>query len=219
MHRREAGAWFGILIVGLLCLPIIVGWDRAGRKPAEETPAVSPYRQRVVAYHEAGHAVVSMYTPWGREVDEVTIVKNGDKGGTCSYVDLPYIQQTKARFFAVIVGAYGGFCAEELIFGEDGVSTGPSADLQEAATHARNMVYHYAFGESKMFLDRADSTRRDNEAEEIVERAYEQAKATLLAHMDDLHALAAALIANLTLDGEAVRRILPPPYAYTPIAE
>src|SRR5690349_23742436 len=111
MNRREVGAVLGCVIVALASSVIVVSWGRTPppHKPVAEPP-VSPYQQRLVSYHEAGHAVVATYIPWGREVTSVTTIQEGENGGICSYVDVPSLQITKARLLADIIVSYGGFC-------------------------------------------------------------------------------------------------------------
>lgn len=188
------------------------------RSPRE----LSVYELRMVAYHEAGHAIASMYTPWAREVVGITTIPRGDAFGETSYVPMSSTFATRARTFADVDMTFGGFVGEETAFGFDSVTCGSKHDLQIISDNVRAVVYTHGLGESRAVClkDRCELTAaKEDEVEEYVAAAYRRVKRLMSAHIDDLHALAAALIANRTLSGEQVKAILPPPYKYTPIEE
>ena len=194
---------------------------RVSAGPEKKSHKVTEKDKRLVAYHEAGHALVMHYIPECDRVHEVSIIPRGKgAGGYTMWLpeeETSYI--TSARLTGQIAGSLGGHCAERLVFGD--VSTGSSSDLKRATELARSMVTEYGMsakigpmflgGEQEVFLGRNFSQSRSNISEEVsrtideevhalLEGGITRATAILKEHRDKLDELAAALIDKEKLD-------------------
>ncbi len=192
-----------------------LGPERRSRVRSEEDV-------KVVAYHEAGHAVVGHLIPEAFPVHKVTIVPRGGAGGVTYY--LPEDDQrltSVAEYKAQLAAALGGRVAEEVIFKD--VTTGASQDLQTVTRMARDMVTRYGmsslgpltFGDKEelVFLGRQLSEQRnyseetaeqiDQEVSKLVDEAYQRATQILTDHIDKLKLVAETLLKQETLDAEA----------------
>ncbi|MBO4297341.1 MAG: cell division protein FtsH, partial [Clostridia bacterium] len=194
---------------------------RVSAGPEKKSHKVTERDKRLVAYHEAGHAVVMHYIPECDRVHEVSIIPRGKGAGgyTMWLPDEETSYITSARLTAQIAGSLGGHCAEKLMFGD--VSTGSSSDLKHATEIARSMVTEYGMssklgpmflgGEQEVFLGRNFSRTSSNISEEmscvidrevhnLLENGLERATSILQAHHDKLDSVAAALIDREKLD-------------------
>jgi cell division protease FtsH len=170
--------------------------------------------KRLVAYHEAGHAVVDHYLPEADKVHEISIIPRG-KGAGGYTMSLPseethYMPGKKLK--AMMCGLMGGHCAEKLVFGD--VTTGSTSDLKRATELARSMVTEYGMseklgpmflgGEQEVFLGRNFSQSRSNISEDVsrmideeiralLDESYEQAARILNENRDKLDRLAQLL--------------------------
>jgi cell division protease FtsH len=201
--------------------------DRVIAGPERKSRVISPREKEIIAYHEAGHALVANRIPEADPVFKITIVSRGMAGGFTRF--LPEEDRhlgNKAHYAASLAVALGGHQAEEIVFGD--TTTGPSDDISRATKIARQMVTQWGmserlgprtFGrkEELVFLGREISEQRDYSekiAEEIddeVRRLVEQAKET--AHrilVDNRHVLdrvARKLIEDETIEGDDVTRL------------
>lgn len=198
--------------------------------PEKKARVISPRQKKVVAYHEAGHALVAHFTPHMDPVHMVSIIPRGQAGGIT--VPLPRGDRsiiTKSELLDRIAYALGGRIAEELIFGE--MSTGASDDLDKVTSMARQMVTKFGmseklgpltFGskEGQIFLGKDLATERnyseevaaiiDKEVHAIVEACYSRARNIIEENIDKLKQLAQALIDKETLKANDVEQILGP---------
>jgi cell division protease FtsH len=187
---------------------------------------LSEEERTLTAYHEAGHALVSVRVPGLDPVHKVTIVPRGRALGlTFSLPEEDRHNYTKSYILGRLAMAYGGRVAEELIFGPDKVTTGAAQDIQQATEMARRMVTQFGMSdvvgpvavgdrEQQIFLGRefsqhreiSDSTAElvDVEVKRILEAAFERARDILRGDMDTLHRMAEALLERETLDREEV---------------
>ena len=183
--------------------------------PEKRSHKVTPSDKRLVAYHEAGHAIVMNYTPLCDRVHEVSIIPRG-KGAGGYTMSLPVEEtsyMTSGKLEAEIAALLGGHCSEKLVF--DDVSTGSTSDLKRATELARAMVTEYGMskkigpmflaGDREVFLGRnfsqtsstvSDEVSRliDNEVQSLLTRGMDHATAVLSAHREALDAVAEALI-------------------------
>jgi cell division protease FtsH len=182
---------------------------------------------KVVAYHEAGHALVAYMIPEAFPVHKVTIVPRGSAGGVTYY--LPEDDQmltSVAEYKARLAAALGGRVAEEVIFGD--ITTGASQDLQVVTRMARDMVTRYGmsslgpmtFGDKEelVFLGRQLSEQRnyseetaeqiDAEVSKLVDEAHQVATQILTDNVDKLELLTKTLLERETLDAEAFKELL-----------
>ena len=193
-----------------------------------KTMVMSEKEKRNTAYHEAGHAVAGFYCKHHPRVHEITIIPRGQAGGYTMYLpekDRSYV--TKGEMFEDIVSSLGGRVAEQLIL-ED-ISTGASNDLQQATNIARQMITRYGFSErlgpvvygtsqEETFLGRdfgqgkgyseTTAAEIDSETRDIIDEAYETCRRTLTEHIDQLHALAKALMEREKLNEEQFDTIM-----------
>lgn len=187
--------------------------------PEKKTKVRSEKENRLVSYHEAGHAVVSHYLPTQDPVHEISIVPRGMAGGYTMYrptEDKNFVSKTEME--ENIVSLLGGRMAEELIIGD--ISTGASNDIERATAIARNMVTKYGMSEKlgtitlgqdqdEVFLGRdlahaktyseETASEIDKEIKRIVDTGYNRAKQILTEHSDKLHA-----VANILLEKEKI---------------
>ncbi len=177
--------------------------------------------KRITAYHEGGHALVALYTPGAPEIRTATLIPRGDALGMVNYVHNDEHLTTKEELLGQMRMAMGGRAAEELIFGAAQVTTGASSDFQGATQLAQAMVTRYGMSEKVGHLYAApDSSARGNKsappvdsklvAEEVkalVEGAYSDAKALLVAREAELHRLAEALLTHETLDKDEIAAV------------
>ena len=196
--------------------------------PEKKSRVVTAEEKKLTAYHEAGHAVAGFYCKHHPRVHEITIIPRGQAGGYTMYLpekDRSYV--TKGEMFEDIVSSLGGRVAEQLIL-ED-ISTGASNDLQQATNIARQMITKYGFSErlgpvvygtsqEETFLGRdftqgkgySESTAAeiDGEMRDIIDEAYETCRRTLTEHIDQLHALAQALMEREKLNEQEFNTVM-----------
>ena len=196
--------------------------------PEKKSRVVTPEEKKLTAYHEAGHAVAGFYCKHHPRVHEITIIPRGQAGGYTMYLpekDRSYV--TKGEMFEDIVSSLGGRVAEQLIL--DDISTGASNDLQQATNIARQMITKYGFSErlgpvvygtsqEETFLGRdigqgkgyseTTAAEIDGEMRDIIDEAYETCRRTLTEHIDQLHALAQALMEREKLNEQEFNTIM-----------
>ena len=196
--------------------------------PEKKSRVVTPEEKKLTAYHEAGHAVAGFYCKHHPRVHEITIIPRGQAGGYTMYLpekDRSYV--TKGEMFEDIVSSLGGRVAEQLIL-ED-ISTGASNDLQQATNIARQMITRYGFSErlgpvvygtsqEETFLGRdfgqgkgyseTTAAEIDSEMRDIIDEAYETCRRTLTEHIDQLHALAQALMEREKLNEKEFNAVM-----------
>jgi cell division protease FtsH len=190
---------------------------------------LSDEERKLTAYHEAGHALVSLGLPGLDPVHKVTIVPRGRALGiTFSLPEEDRHNYTKEYILGRLAMAYGGRVAEELIFGAEKVTTGAAQDIQQATEMARRMVTQFGMSdaigpiavgdrEHQVFLGREIGQRRevsektaetvDAEVKRILDEAFNRAREILEKSMELLHHMANALLERETLDREEVELI------------
>ena len=195
--------------------------------PEKKTRVRSEKEQKLVAYHEAGHAVVSRFLPTQDPVHQISIVPRGMAGGYTMYrptEDKSFMSRTE--MVETIISLLGGRVAEQLIL--DDISTGASNDIERATKIARSMVTKYGmsqrvgtitFGQNQeeVFLGRDIAQGReyseetagiiDEEVKSIIDFAYKKAEAILQEHIDKLHSVAGVLLEKEKIDGEEFDQI------------
>jgi cell division protease FtsH len=186
--------------------------------------------KRLTAYHEAGHALVGLFVPGNDPLHKVTIIPRGRAlGVTMNLPERDRYAFKKNEIEARLAMMFGGRVAEELIFGEQNVTTGAASDIQQATDLARRMVTEWGMSESlgrlrysdndeEIFLGRSITRHRnvsedtarliDAEVRRIVETAETMARTVLTEHGADLDRIADALLEYETLSGDDVRKIL-----------
>jgi cell division protease FtsH len=204
--------------------------------------AMSEQEKTLTAYHEAGHAIVGRLVPEHDPVYKVTIIPRGRALGITMYLpEGDKYSYNRTAIESQLCSLYGGRVAEELIFGNDKVTTGASNDIERATKMARNMVTKWglsdelgpiAYGEEddEVFLGRSvtqhksvsDDTARkiDEVVRVILDKAYGRTTRLLTDNLDKLHAMAKLLLEYETIDVPQIDAIMedrdpPPPMGWT----
>ncbi|MCU6454247.1 ATP-dependent zinc metalloprotease FtsH [Sphingomonas sp. A2-49] len=186
--------------------------------------------KRMTAYHEAGHAIVSVHEQASDPIHKATIIPRGRALGMVMRLpERDSYSYHRDKMYANLAVAMGGRVAEEIIFGYDKVSSGASGDIQYATGLARDMVtkwgmsdkvgpVEYAQPEGESFLgysssqpvrmSNATAQLIDDEIKRIVEGGLSRAKQLLTDHVDQLHLLAGALLDYETLSGDEIKKLI-----------
>ncbi len=207
--------------------------ERVMAGPEKKDRVMSEKRKRLVAYHEAGHALVGALMPDYDPVQKISIIPRGNAGGLTFFT--PSEERMESGLYSraylqnQMAVALGGRVAEEIVYGEDEVTTGASNDLQQVARVARQMVTRFgmsdrlgpvALGRSQggMFLGRDIAAERDfsedtaaaidEEVSELVADAYRRATEVLTANRPVLDELAELLVEKETVDAEELQELL-----------
>jgi cell division protease FtsH len=168
-------------------------------------------KKELVAYHEAGHAIVGVLVPDYDTVRKVSIMPRGAAGGVTFFqpsednADSPFY--TKEYMLSQIMVALGGRAAEEIIYTSNRVTTGASSDYARVYQIAREMVTTYGFGQNKFDyrnLSPAAAIKVDQEIETIVSECYDYTLKMLQNNRDKLEELKDLLIEEEIVDGEKV---------------
>jgi cell division protease FtsH len=207
--------------------------ERVMAGPEKKDRVMSERRKRLVAYHEAGHALVGALMPDYDPVQKISIIPRGNAGGLTFFT--PSEERMESGLYSraylqnQMAVALGGRVAEEIVYGEDEVTTGASNDLQQVARVARQMVTRFgmsdrlgpvALGRSQggMFLGRDIAAERDfsedtaaaidEEVSLLVAEAYKRAIAVLNGNRSVLDELAEMLVERETVDAEDLQELL-----------
>ncbi len=204
--------------------------ERVVAGPERKSRVISPREKEMTAYHEAGHALVAFTLPHADKVHKISIVSRGSMGGhTTLLPEEDRYLWTKNQFQDMLAVTMGGRVAEELIFDE--VTTGASNDIEKATKIALSMVKRYGmseeleprtFGkrEEMVFLGREISEERDygdrvaeeidRAVEDLIKRAYNDAKEVVVTHKTKLVSLSEYLIEHETISGDNMIRLFNP---------
>ncbi|MCC5898898.1 MAG: ATP-dependent metallopeptidase FtsH/Yme1/Tma family protein [Phormidium sp. GEM2.Bin31] len=207
--------------------------DRVLAGPEKKDRVMSEKRKNLVAYHEAGHALVGALMPDYDPVQKISIIPRGAAGGltwfTPSEDRMDSGLYSRSYLQNQMAVALGGRLAEEIIFGEEEVTTGASNDLQQVARVARQMVMRFGMSDrlgpvalgsqqGNMFLGRDISSERnfseetaaaiDEEVSKLVDEAYSRAKHVLTENRSVLDQLAKMLVERETVDAEELQELL-----------
>ena len=196
--------------------------------PEKRSKVITEKEKKLTAYHEAGHAITTYYSPTQDPVHEVSIIPRGAAGGyTMSLPEHDKSYMGKKEMEENIVTLLGGRVAESLIL--DDISTGASNDIERATKLARSMVTRYGFSEKlgpivygqddgEIFLGRDLGTTRnyseevaaeiDGEIRRIIGNAYASARTILSEHIDQLHMIAQYLIRNEKINGNTFIQLM-----------
>ncbi|MBC6423327.1 MAG: ATP-dependent metallopeptidase FtsH/Yme1/Tma family protein [Hormoscilla sp. SP5CHS1] len=207
--------------------------DRVLAGPEKKDRVMSEKRKTLVAYHEAGHALVGALMPDYDPVQKISIIPRGRAGGltwfTPSEDRIDSGLYSRSYLQNQMAVALGGRIAEEIIFGEEEVTTGASNDLQQVARVARQMVTRFGMSDrlgpvtlgrqqGNMFLGRDIAAERDfseetaaaidDEVRNLVDQAYRRAKNVLVNNRQVLDQLAQSLVDKETVDAEELQKML-----------
>ena len=201
--------------------------DRVMMGPAKKSRTYDDYTKKLVAYHEAGHAIVGLNLPDGAIVQKVTIIPRGNAGGYNLITPRKEkILNSRKELMDTITSYMGGRAAEEIFFGD--VTTGASSDIQQATRIAKDMVTTYGMsdlgpiqynsGNDSVFLGRDYNSPSnassqvayeiDTEVRKIIESCHQLAKKIIEEHKADLIKIADTLMEKETLTAEEIEELL-----------
>lgn len=189
---------------------IMMGTERKSMFLSEES-------KKLTAYHESGHAVVAFNTAGANPIHKATITPRGTSLGMVTQLpDKDETSVNKTQLLARLDVCMGGRVAEELIFGQEYITTGASSDLHTATELAQYMVSTCGMSDAigPVYIKERPSaemqSRIDAEVVRLLREAYQRVKTLLKKHEAALHALAKALLENETLNAQEIERILNP---------
>ncbi|MDO9129632.1 MAG: ATP-dependent zinc metalloprotease FtsH [Anaerolineales bacterium] len=205
--------------------------ERVVMGPERKSRLISAEEKRIIAYHEAGHAVVINAIPEADPVQKITIVGRGQAEGITWYrPEEDRVLTSRKKLIAQLAGLLGGRAAEVLIF--DDITSGASNDLAQVTKIARNMVTRWGMSgelgqmtygqkEELIFLGREISEQRDYsesiaqkidiEVRKLIDEAFTQAQKLLKKYRTELDSVANRLLEVETLTREEFEKIFPPP--------
>ena len=201
--------------------------DRVLMGPAKKSRTYDEYTKKLVAYHEAGHAIVGLNLPDGAIVQKVTIIPRGNAGGYNLITPRKEkILNSRKELLDTITSYMGGRAAEEIFFSD--ITTGASGDIQQATRIAKDMVTTYGMsdlgpiqynsGNDSVFLGRDYASPSnassqvayeiDTEVRKIIEACHQHAKKIISDNKDDLILIANELMEKETLAAEEIEELL-----------
>ena len=204
--------------------------DTINMGPERRTMIMTDKQKESTAYHEAGHAIVGYLVPEHDPVHKVTIIPRGRALGVTFFLpEGDQVSISQKQLESKLSTLYAGRLAEDLIYGEENISTGASNDIKVATNIARNMVTQWGFSDKlgpilyteddgEVFLGRSmakakhmsDETAHviDEEVRAIVTRNYARARQILIDNMDILHAMKDALVKYETIEEEQIKQLM-----------
>jgi cell division protease FtsH len=210
--------------------------DRVISGPERKSRVISDREKEIIAFHEAGHALVGFYLPNADRPYKMSIVARGMAGGFTRYLpDEDRHLMTRSQFQDMLAAMLGGHVAEELVLGE--MTTGPQNDIEQATSIARKMVTQWGmsellgprtFGrkEELVFLGREISEQRnysekvaeqiDEEVRRLIDKAYHTAKDVLTEHRDKLNEVVQRVLVDETIEGDDLIGLLEAPVGQAP---
>ncbi len=217
--------------------------DRVIAGPERKSRVITPKEKEIIAYHEAGHALVGHVLPNADPPYKISIVSRGMAGGFTRF--LPEEDRhlmSRSQFKDMLATSLGGLVAEEIVLGGE-TTTGPSDDLRQATSIARNMVTQWGMSErlgprtfgnkqELIFLGREIAEQRnysekvaeeiDEEVRRLVDHAYQTARTVITENKDRMEKLVKVLLEEEAIEGDDLKRVLeglveePPAAAETP---
>ncbi len=205
--------------------------DKVMMGAERKSMVMSEDEKKMTAYHEGGHALVSIYNPASDPIHKATIIPRGRALGMVMRLpEADKLSYLREKMYADLAVSMGGRVAEEIIFGHEKVSSGASSDIRYATSLARAMVTEwgmsdkigplfYGTDQQEVFLgySMGQPTRHisddmaniiDTEVKRLVEDAHAAAKKILTEHIEELHAIAKALREYETLTGDEIKQLI-----------
>jgi cell division protease FtsH len=205
--------------------------ERVIAGPERKSRLINENEKKIIAYHEAGHAVVINALPEADTVQKVSIISRGEAGGyTMAFPEEDRVLKSRRQLMSDMIGLLGGRAAEEIVFSD--ITSGASNDLERVTKLARTMVTRlgmsdelgqmvYGKKEELVFLGREISEQRDysehiaqkidTAIQKIVQDAYQQSKAILTQYREELDKVAEKLLDVETLNADSFLEIFPTP--------
>ncbi len=205
--------------------------ERVIAGPERKSRLINESEKKIIAYHEAGHAVVINALPEADTVQKVSIISRGQAGGyTIAFPEEDRVLKSRKQILSDMIGLLGGRAAEEIVFND--ITSGASNDLERVTKLARTMVTRlgmsdelgpmvYGKKEELVFLGREISEQRDysekiataidTAIQKLIQEAYAEAKSILTKYRDELDQIATKLLEVETLDAKEFLAHLPHP--------
>ncbi|KAL1006320.1 hypothetical protein UPYG_G00070760 [Umbra pygmaea] len=191
--------------------------DKILMGPERRSVDIDKKNKQITAYHESGHAIVAYYTKDAMPINKATIMPRGPTLGHVSMLpENDRWSETRAQLLAQMDVSMGGRVAEELIFGDDYITTGASSDFDGATKIAKMMVTRFGMSDKLGVMTYADLTKQSPETQAAIEQevrvllkdSYERAKTLLKTYSDKHKTLAEALLMYETLDAKEIKLVL-----------
>uniref|UniRef100_A0A9J8DFQ0 ATP-dependent zinc metalloprotease YME1L1 n=2 Tax=Cyprinus carpio TaxID=7962 RepID=A0A9J8DFQ0_CYPCA len=191
--------------------------DKILMGPERRSVEIDKRNKMITAYHESGHAIVAYYTKDAMPINKATIMPRGPSLGHVSLLpESDRWSETRAQLLAQMDVSMGGRVAEELVFGNDHITTGASSDFDGATKIAQMMVTHFGMSDKLGVMTYNDLTNHSPETQAAVEQevrvllqnSYERAKTLLKTYSKEHKLLASALLTYETLNAKEIQMIL-----------
>uniref|UniRef100_A0A673JXF6 ATP-dependent zinc metalloprotease YME1L1 n=1 Tax=Sinocyclocheilus rhinocerous TaxID=307959 RepID=A0A673JXF6_9TELE len=191
--------------------------DKILMGPERRSVEIDKRNKMITAYHESGHAIVAYYTKDAMPINKATIMPRGPSLGHVSLLpENDRWSETRAQLLAQMDVSMGGRVAEELVFGNDHITTGASSDFDGATKIAQMMVTRFGMSDKLGVMTYSDLTNHSPETQAAVEQevrvllqtSYERAKKLLKTYSEEHKLLADALLTYETLDAKEIQMIL-----------
>uniref|UniRef100_A0A8C2EAJ3 ATP-dependent zinc metalloprotease YME1L1 n=1 Tax=Cyprinus carpio TaxID=7962 RepID=A0A8C2EAJ3_CYPCA len=191
--------------------------DKILMGPERRSVEIDKRNKMITAYHESGHAIVAYYTKDAMPINKATIMPRGPSLGHVSLLpENDRWSETRAQLLAQMDVSMGGRVAEELVFGNDHITTGASSDFDGATKIAQMMVTRFGMSDKLGVMTYSDLTNHSPETQAAVEQevrallqnSYERAKKLLKTYSKEHKLLADALLTYETLDAKEIQMIL-----------
>nr|XP_014015314.1 unnamed protein product [Salmo salar] len=191
--------------------------DKILMGPERRSVDIDKKNKQITAYHESGHAIVAYYTKDAMPINKATIMPRGPTLGHVSMLpENDRWSETRAQLLAQMDVSMGGRVAEELIFGDDYITTGASSDFDGATRIAKMMVTRFGMSDKLGVMTYAEVTKQSPETQAAIEQevrvllkdSYERAKNLLKTYSDEHKTLAEALLTYETLDAKEIKLVL-----------
>ncbi|CAB1436691.1 unnamed protein product [Pleuronectes platessa] len=191
--------------------------DKILMGPERRSAEIDQKNKRITAFHESGHAIVAYYTKDAMPINKATIMPRGPSLGHVSMLpENDRWSETRSQLLAQMDVSMGGRVAEEIIFGQEYITTGASSDFDSATKIAKMMVTRFGMSEKLGVMTYTDMSRQSPETQAAVEQevrlllkeSYERARALLKSHAKEHKNLADALLMYETLDAKEIQLVL-----------
>ncbi|KAM8823546.1 ATP-dependent zinc metalloprotease YME1L1 isoform 2-T2 [Spinachia spinachia] len=191
--------------------------DKIIMGPERKSVEIDKKNKTITAYHESGHAIVAYYTKDAMPINKATIMPRGPSLGHVSLLpEDDRWSETRAQLLAQMDVNMGGRVAEELIFGDEYITTGASSDFDGATKIAKMMVTRFGMSDKLGVMTYGDVTQQSPETQAIIEQeirvllndSYERARNILKTYSNEHKKLADALLTHETLDAKEIRMVL-----------
>ncbi|XP_053198000.1 ATP-dependent zinc metalloprotease YME1L1-like isoform X2 [Scomber japonicus] len=191
--------------------------DKILMGPERKSVEIDKKNKTITAYHESGHAIVAFYTKDAMPINKATIMPRGPTLGHVSMLpENDRWSETRAQLLAQMDVSMGGRVAEELIFGDDHITTGASSDFDGATRIAKMMVTRFGMSDKLGVMTYGDVTKQSPETQAAIEQevrallkdSYERARGILKTYSNEHKKLADALLTYETLDAKEIQTVL-----------